>query len=78
VAAFDAVNEKYQDNAKTGDAHFMKGMALIKLARRDAAAKEFREVIARSSNTELVARAKKQLHDLGLSTGTPAKRRASR
>jgi TolA-binding protein len=66
VAAFDAVNEKYEDNAKTADAHYMKGLALIKLGRRDAAAKEFRVVIARSSNPELVARAKKQLQDLGL------------
>ena len=66
AAAFDAVNEKYDNNAKTWDAHYMKGLALVKLGRRDAAAKEFREVIARSPNTELVARAKKQLQDMGL------------
>jgi TolA-binding protein len=78
VAAFDAVNEKYQDNAKTSDAHYMKGLALIKMGRRDAAAKEFREVIARSSNPELVARAKKQMQDMGLSTGTAARRKTRR
>jgi len=71
VAAFDAVNEKYQDNLKTADAHYMKGLALIKLGRRNDAAKEFRVVIARSSDSELVARAKKQLQELGLS---PARR----
>jgi TolA-binding protein len=74
VAAFDAVNEKYQDNLKTADAHYMKGLALIKMGRRDAAAKEFREVIARSSDSELVARAKKQLQDMGLSTGRKTRR----
>ncbi|MGA2183715.1 MAG: tetratricopeptide repeat protein [Bryobacteraceae bacterium] len=78
VAAFDAVNEKYQANAKTSDAHYMKGLALVKMGRRDAAAKEFREVIARSSNPELVARAKKQMQDMGLSTGTPARRKTRR
>jgi tol-pal system protein YbgF len=77
VAAFDAVNEKYQDNLKSADAHYMKGLALVKLGRRDAAAKEFREVIARSSDTEMVARAKKQLHDMGLSTGAPARRKTT-
>jgi len=70
VAAFDAVNEKYQDNAKTSQAHYMKGLALVKLGRRDAAVKEFREVIARSSEPDLVARARKQIQDMGLSTGT--------
>jgi hypothetical protein len=56
----------------------MKGLALVKMGRRDAAAKEFREVIARSSNPELVARAKKQMQDMGLSTGTPARRKTRR
>jgi TolA-binding protein len=78
VAAFDAVNEKYQANTKTADAHYMKGLALIKMGRRDAAAKEFREVIARSSDSELVARAKKQMQDMGLSTGTAARRKPRR
>ncbi len=77
VAAFDAVNEKYQDNPKTSQAHYMKGLALIKLGRRDAAVKEFREVIARSSDPDLVARARKQIQDMGLSTGArkPARHR---
>jgi TolA-binding protein len=77
VAAFDAVNEKYQDNLKTGDAHYMKGLALVKLGRRNDAAKEFRVVIARSSDAELVARSKSQLRELGLSTGASARRKAS-
>ena len=70
VAAFDAVNEKYDDNLKSSDAHYMKGLALVKLGRRDAAVKEFKVVIARASDPELVARAKQQMKDLGLSPGT--------
>ena len=78
VTAFDAVNEKYDDNLKSSDAHYMKGLALVKLGRRDAAVKEFKVVIARASDPELVARAKQQLKDLGLSPGAPARRKPAR
>jgi len=78
VAAFDAVNEKYDDNLKSSDSHYMKGLALVKLGRRDAAAKEFRIVIAKASDPELVARAKQQMKDLGLSPGATTRRRAAR
>jgi len=78
VTAFDAVNEKYDDNLKSSDAHYMKGMALVKLGRRDAAVKEFKVVIARASDPELVARAKAQMKNLGLSSGTTPRRKAAR
>lgn len=75
VKAFDAVNEKFGDNQKTGAAHFMKGRALLKLGHRDAAVREFRDVVAHSPDPDLVAKAKSQLRDLGMSTGTAARRR---
>ena len=78
VKAFDAVNEKFGDNQKTGASHFMKGRALLKLGRRNDAVKEFRDVIAHSPDADLVAKAKAQLRDLGMSTGTAARRRSSR
>jgi len=78
VAAFDAVNEKYDDNLKSSDAHYMKGLALVKLGRRDAAVKEFKVVIARASDPEMVARAKQQMKDLGLSSGTAPRRKPTR
>jgi len=78
VTAFDAVNEKYDDNLKSSDAHYMKGLALVKLGRRDAAVKEFKVVIARASDPELVARAKAQMKSLGLSSGAGARRKSAR
>jgi TolA-binding protein len=78
VTAFDAVNEKYDDNRKSSDAHYMKGMALVKLGRRDAAVKEFKVVIARASDPELVARAKAQMKNLGLSSGTTRRKSTRR
>lgn len=75
VKAFDAVNEKFGDNNKTASAHFMKGRAMVKLGHRDAAAKEFREVATRAADPDLVAKAKAQLREMGLSTGAPAARR---
>jgi len=78
VTAFDTVNEKYDDNLKSSDAHYMKGMALIKLGRRDAAVKEFKVVIARASDPELVARAKAQMKNMGLSSGSTSRRRTTK
>ena len=75
LKAFDAVNEKFGDNQKTGAAHFMKGRTLVKLGHRDLAVKEFRDVVAHSPDPDLVAKAKAQLRDLGMSTGTAARRR---
>ena len=78
VTAFDAVLEQYSDSGKTADAHYMKGLSLLKLNQRDAAAKEFREVIKRYPGTETAAKATQKLHELGLSSGTTAHRRRKR
>jgi tol-pal system protein YbgF len=77
LPAFDAVLEQYTDSSKTPDAHFMKGMTLLKLGKRDAAAREFRDVYAKDPTSEIAARAKEQLKLLGLSVGTTSKRKRS-
>jgi tol-pal system protein YbgF len=77
LQAFDAVLEQWSENSKTPDAHFMKGMSLRKMEKRDAAAKEFRDVIAKYPDTEIAARSKEQLKQLGLPVGTAAKHKRS-
>jgi TolA-binding protein len=69
------VLEQYSDNSKTGDAQYMKGRTLLQLGKRDAAAKEFRDVYAKYPDSEVAAAAKDQLKQLGLSVGAPAARR---
>jgi tol-pal system protein YbgF len=79
LTAFDAVLEKFPDNPKTPDAHYMKGMCLIKLGRNDSAAREFRDVYARyaDSHPDIAAKAKAQLRDMGLRVGTTTPKRRS-
>jgi TolA-binding protein len=76
---FDAVLEKYSDNRRTPDAHYMKGMCLMGLGRNDAAAREFRDVYSRyiDLNPDIAAKAKARLREMGLTVGTTAKRRRS-
>lgn len=69
VQAFDAVLEHFQDNSKTADAHLMKGRSLMALGKRDAAAREYREITTRYPNSEAAPKAKTLLKELGLSTG---------
>ena len=82
LPAFDMVLEKYGDNAKTADAHYMKGMCLMSLDRKDAAAREFRDVYARYSDQDpdIAAKAKARLREMGLTVATTAapKRRKAR
>jgi len=75
IKAFDAVLEQYQDNNKTAASHLRKGEALVALGRRDAAAREFRDVISRYPDE--APRAKADLKDLGLAPGpaAPAKKK---
>ena len=76
LQAFDAVLEHYSANSKTPDAHFMKGMSLRKMEKRDAAAREFRDVIAKYPDSEdVAASAKEQLKLMGLSVGATSKRK---
>jgi len=76
---FDAVLEKYSDNRRTPDAHYMKGMCMMGLGRNDAAAREFRDVYSRylDLDPDIAAKAKARLREMGLSVGTTAKRRKS-
>jgi tol-pal system protein YbgF len=78
IQAFDAVLEHYSENSKTAAAHYKKGEALLALGRRDAAAREFRDIVAHFSDSEVAPRAKAQLRDLGLSTTGGAASRSKR
>jgi TolA-binding protein len=83
LQAFDAVLEKFPDNAKTADAHYNKGMCLMNLGRNDGAAREFRDVYARYSdvNPDIAAKAKARLREMGLTvsaTTTPKRRKTTR
>jgi TolA-binding protein len=77
LKAFDAVLEKYSDNAKTADAHYLKGMSLMGLGRNDAAAREFRDIYARYAdlNPDIAAKAKARLREMGLTVAATAKGR---
>jgi tol-pal system protein YbgF len=82
LADFDAVLEKYPDNAKTPDALLMKGKTLVKMGRPTQGAAEFRDLIKRFKNTDQATQAMAQLKALGLpyNSGSPssAKKRGSR
>src|SRR5579864_6127506 len=70
LQAFDNVLERFPDGNKTADAHYMKGMALMQLGRNDSAAREFRDVYSSYPDTDLAAKAKARLKDLGLTVGS--------
>ncbi len=70
VKAFDAVLERYPDNPKTPDAHYMKAMALLKSNERTRAAGEFRILVKDYPHTDDARKALAQLRALGLSSGT--------
>jgi tol-pal system protein YbgF len=75
VKAFDAVLERYHDNNKTPDAMLWKGKSLVKLDKRNAGAKEFRDLVQRYPGSEAATNARAQLKQMGLSAGTSASRR---
>ncbi len=74
LEAFDAVLERYQDNARTADAHYMKAMSEMGLGRNDAAARDFRDVYARyiDLNPDIAAKAKARLREMGLTVAATA------
>jgi tol-pal system protein YbgF len=80
IIAFDAVLEHFSDNSKTPDAHLMKGRSLQALGKRDSAAKEYKETIAKYPETPAAAKAKTLLKELGLasSSSTPARPKKKR
>jgi tol-pal system protein YbgF len=75
--AFDAVLEHYTDNPKTAGAHFWKGKTLLAMGKRDAAAKEFREIVSKYPTSDVAPQAKTELRNLGLSTGAKSRSRRS-
>jgi len=78
LAAFDAVLEHYSDNPKTAGAHYWKGKTLLAMGKRDAAAKEFREILSKYPSSDVAPLAKTELRNLGLSPGTGAAKKSSR
>jgi tol-pal system protein YbgF len=70
IKAFDAVLERYPDNPKTPDAHYMKAMALLKSNQRTRAAGEFRILVQNYPHTDDARKALSQLRALGLSVST--------
>src|SRR5271165_2976247 len=77
LLAFDAVLEHYTDNPKTAGAHFWKGKTLLAMGKRDAAAKEFREIVSKYPTSDVAPQAKTELRNLGLSTGAKSRSRRS-
>ncbi len=69
IQAFDNVLERFPDGNKTADAHYMKGQTLMAMGRNDSAAREFRDVYNSYPDTDLAAKAKARLKDLGLTVG---------
>ena len=77
VDAYDLVLERYPEGKKTADAQYKKGMSLLRMNKRDMAAKEFREVIRRFPRTPAATQAADALKGLGLAIG-PSSRPASK
>jgi TolA-binding protein len=71
VQAFDGVITLPR-NAKTLDARFMKGRALVRLGQKTDAAREFRAISAASPGSDIARRAQDELHALN---AAPAKKR---
>ncbi len=78
LQAFDMVLEKYPQNNKTLDAMYMKGQTLVKMGERTKGAAEYQELIRTSPGSELAAKARAQLKAMGLSAGTPARRKKTK
>jgi tol-pal system protein YbgF len=80
LQAYDNVLERFPDGNKTPDAHYMKGVVLMQMGRNDSAAREFRDVYTSYPDTDLAAKAKARLKELGLTVGASAtsKTRAKR
>jgi tol-pal system protein YbgF len=79
IRAFDAVLERFQENSRTPDAMYMKGMSLLRADQRTDAGKEFLALIQKYPNAEITAKARQQRKALGLnSPGAPAAAKRSR
>jgi tol-pal system protein YbgF len=78
VDAYDLVLERYPEGKRTPDAQYKKGMSLLRLNKRDMAAKEFREVVRRFPRTPAASQSSEALKGLGLSVSAPGKSSSSR
>ena len=67
IRAFDLVLEHYQENPKTPDATYMKGMAQLKSGERTKAGQEFLNVIQKYPKSEVAPKARDARRALGLS-----------
>ncbi len=73
IQAFDLVLDKYEENNKSPDALYMKGMALFKSERKSQAGQVFAEVIKQYPTSEVATKAKGMRRALGLPvTAAPA------
>jgi tol-pal system protein YbgF len=75
VLAFDQVLANYLDSDRAPDAHYMKGMALLKLGEAAKARSEFNTLIKRFPGHELAAKARNQLKTI---PAAPAKPRTTK
>jgi tol-pal system protein YbgF len=76
IQAFDAVLERYPDNAKTPDSHLMKAMALLKSNQRTRAIQEFKTLVENYPRTDDARKAQQQLRALGVTVpAAPTSRR---
>lgn len=66
VTAYDAVITTYPDSSRVPNAHYMKGVALVKTGRRADAAREFKIVVEKYPSNELAKKAKDYLKILGV------------
>jgi len=78
LKSFDMLLEKYQENNKTRDAMYMKGMSLVKLGRRAEGGRQFQELIDAYPTSEQATKAKAQLKSLNLgATKAKTKKKAN-
>ncbi len=78
IAAYNLVVERYPDSNKTTMAIYKKGMALVKLNEKAAAAKEFRMLIARYPHAPEARLASQELSRISPRSGRAAGSRTSR
>lgn len=75
LQAFDAVLERYPRNAKTDDARFMKGRALVQLGQKNDGAEEFKALVSANPSSEMGRRAQSELRALGLTSPSRSRRK---
>ncbi len=79
VKNYDAVISNYPDSSRVPNAHYMKGVALVKTGRRADAAKEFKIVSEKYPSNELAKKAKDYLKILGVPVSqAPAQKKTTK